>query len=205
MKTKDKIFCVGLPPAFAAALAEALGASAMLAPAPTGADLALCPASAAVLPENLSPAVPRLTIDLSRPQRLGGILRRARQMIDSPAFYLEDIALGAAIFRPQEKTISAAKDGEESSAALTDKEVDILLCLARQGGQTLKRDALLHHVWRYQPGVDTHTLETHVYRLRQKLAALGGFEDLLLTDEDGGYRLSVSPSAASGDDAFDGA
>jgi DNA-binding winged helix-turn-helix (wHTH) protein len=195
MKTKDKICCTGLPTALLAALAEAFGTAADIAAAPAGADLALYPAGSAA-PEGLSPAVPRLVLDLRRPQRLGGILRRARQMIDSPAFYLDDIALGAALFQPQEKTISAAGYAGSGSAGLTDKEVDILLCLARLDGQTLKRDALLHHVWRYQPGVDTHTLETHVYRLRQKLAALGGLENLLLTDEDGGYRLSLSPTPA---------
>ncbi|MFN7114966.1 MAG: helix-turn-helix domain-containing protein [Alphaproteobacteria bacterium] len=196
MKTKDKICCSALPPALAGALEEALGAAADITAAPEGADLALYPADGAA-PQGLSPAVPRLTLDLRRPQRLGGILRRVRQMIESPAFYLDDIVLGAAVFQPQEKTIFAAADAAAGSAGLTDKEVDILLCLARQDGRTLKRDALLHHVWRYQPGVDTHTLETHVYRLRQKLAALGGLENLLLTDDDGGYRLSVSPAAAA--------
>ncbi|MDP2205871.1 MAG: helix-turn-helix domain-containing protein [Alphaproteobacteria bacterium] len=195
MKTKDKICCCALPAPLLAALAEAFGPAANISSAPAGADLALYAAGSAP-PEGLSPAVPCLVLDLQTPQRLGGILRRARQMIESPAFYLGDIALGDAIFQPQEKTISAAGDTGSGSAGLTDKEVDILLCLARQDGQTLKRDALLHYVWRYQPGVDTHTLETHVYRLRQKLSALGGLENLLLTDEDGGYRLSVSPAAA---------
>lgn len=197
MKTKDKIRCHGLPAALTAALAEAFTPAAELCE--TAADLVLYPAHQAP-PEGLSPAVPRLGIDLSAPQRLGALLRRARQMIDTPAFYLDDIALGTAIFQPQEKTVTLADGG--ASTALTDKEVDILLCLARQDGRTLKREELLRHVWRYQPGVDTHTLETHVYRLRQKLAALGGLENLLLTDEDGGYRLSVSAAAvpaAAGD------
>jgi len=196
MKTKDKICCHGLPAALTAALAEAFSPVAELCE--TGGDLVLYPVHQPP-PEGLSPAVPRFGIDLAAPQRLGGILRRARQMIDTPAFYLDDIALGSAVFQPQEKTISATAGGE--SATLTDKEVDILLCLTRQDGKTLKREELLRHVWRYQPGVDTHTLETHVYRLRQKLAALGGLENLLLTDEDGGYRLSVSAAATplSGD------
>jgi DNA-binding winged helix-turn-helix (wHTH) protein len=191
MKTRDKICCTALPAALETALAEAFGESATLTPVPAGADLALSSADVP-WPQSLSPAVPRLALDLRRPQRLGDILRRARQMIDSPSFYLDDIALGAAVFSPQEKTLSAAGN----STPLTDKEADILLCLARQDGQKTKREALLHRVWRYQPGVDTHTLETHVYRLRQKLAALGGLEDLLLTDEDGGYRLSSPPAAA---------
>lgn len=192
MKTKDKICCGNLPPALEAALAESFGKTADFSAAVTGADLALHAAGAAP-PAGLSPAVPRLVIDLGTPQRLGSLIRRARQMIDTPAFYLDDIALGPAIFQPQEKTIRLPG---QPPTALTDKEVDILLSLARLNGGALKRDDLLRHVWRYQPGVDTHTLETHVYRLRQKLAAMGGLENLLVTDEDGGYRLSVLPAAA---------
>lgn len=195
MKTKDKICCAALPSAFEAALAEAFGKTADFSADPVGADLVFYAAGSAA-PAGLSPAVPRLILDLRQTQRLGSLLRRARQMIDTPAFYLEDITLGPAVFQPQEKNIRLPG---HAPTALTDKEVDILLCLARLHGNALKREDLLRHVWRYQPGVDTHTLETHVYRLRQKLAAMGGLENLLITDEDGGYRLSVSPLPAAVD------
>lgn len=198
MKTKDKIFCAGLPPALDAALAEALAAHAEPTADSRQADL-LITAPAAPLPAGLSPAVPRLNIDTARPQRLGDLVRRARQMIDAPAFYIDDLSIGTGHFRPQEKTMTA-EDG--TAAALTDKEVDILVCLAQRGGDVLRRDDLLRYVWRYQPGIDTHTLETHVYRLRQKLAALKGLESLLQTDDDGGYRLSlpVVPATPDADD-----
>lgn len=199
MKTKDKIFCAGLPPALYAALAEALAAHAEPAADSRQADI-LITVPAAPLPAGLSPAVPRLNVDTARPQRLGDLVRRARQMIDAPAFYIEDLAIGAGIFRPQEKTLTG-EDG--ASIALTDKEVDILVSLAQRGGDVLRRDDLLRHVWRYQPGIDTHTLETHVYRLRQKLATLKGLESLLQTDDDGGYRLSlpIAPAAPEADEA----
>lgn len=196
MKTRDKILCLGLPPALTGALAEAFGPQTELLSAPAAggaADLVIFRAGD-VLPPETSPALPRLGIDIRRPQRLGALLRRCRQMMESPAFYIDDLHIGEALFQPQEKII-AAPDG--TSAALTDKEVDILLCLARHAGQTLRREDLLHRVWRYQSGVDTHTLETHVYRLRQKLSGLGGLENLLATDEDGGYRLSSSVTAAA--------
>lgn len=198
MKTRDKIIYCGLPPALAGALAEALAPQAALAEAVKAADMPadlLIHAAGSPLPEGLSPATPRLGIETGRTQRLGTILRRCRQMMDSPAFYIDDMQIGDALFQPQEKAISAA----QNTAALTDKEVDILLYLARHAGNTLRREDLLHRVWRYQSGVDTHTLETHVYRLRQKLVALGGFENLLATDDDGGYKIAapVTPATES--------
>lgn len=75
--------------------------------------------------------------------------------------------------------------GEE--AKLTDKETDILLYLSRLKTPA-SRDELLREVWQYKDGVTTHTLETHIYRLRQKLAQLLDNKDVLLTDE-GGYYL----------------
>ncbi len=192
MKTKDKIFCTGLPPALENAVIEALAPYAAPIADSRQADI-LIAAPAAPLPAGLSPAVPRLNIDTQRPQRLGDILRRARQMIDAPAFYIDDLSVGSGIFRPQEKTIT---DEDGTLAGLTDKEVDILVCLAQREGTAMRRDDLLRYVWRYQPGIDTHTLETHVYRLRQKISALKGLENLLLTDDDGGYRLSLPVSTA---------
>lgn len=193
MKTRDKIICRGLPQALVGALAAALGPEAEIAAEQDmpDADL-LLHAAAAPPPRTLMPAAPRLGVDTAQPQRLGSLLRRARQMIDAPAFYLDDLSIGPALFQPQEKSITA----QDGKATLTDKEVDILLCLARQGGKALKREDLLRRVWRYQSGVDTHTLETHVYRLRQKLAALGGLDGLLITDDDGGYRLGAPAAPA---------
>lgn len=193
MKTKDKIFYIGLPAALKNAIDEALAPVAETSDHSREADI-LIARSDSPLPPDISPAVPRLNIDTARPQRLGSLIRRAQQMIDAPAFYIDDLGFGSGRFRPQEKSLTA-EDG--STAALTDKEVDILVCLAQRGGDALRRDDLLRHVWRYQPGVDTHTLETHVYRLRQKLAALKGLENLLVTDDDGGYRLALPVVSAA--------
>lgn len=194
MKTKDKIFCQDLPDAFCGALGEALPQVAgMITDNAATADLFLA-APLSVAPSALSPAVPRLNIDLSRPQRIGDLLRRIRQMLDTPAFYMDDLLLGGGLFQPQEKNLIAANG---DAAALTEKEVDILLYLARRPQEVTRREDLLVQVWRYQPGVDTHTLETHIYRLRQKLAALPGLAGLLTTDDDGGYRLSLPVSAGA--------
>jgi DNA-binding response OmpR family regulator len=86
----------------------------------------------------------------------------------------------------------AAKEGED--IALTDREVDILAYLVRHRQAPVSRDMLLKNVWQYQEGVDTHTLETHIYRLRQKIEASADEPRLLLTVE-GGYRLHLPETA----------
>lgn len=73
---------------------------------------------------------------------------------------------------------------------LTEKEVAILRFLHRAAPAPVRRDVLLREVWGYGEGVSTHTLETHVYRLRRKIGAKGGGAGFLRTEE-GGYRLVV--------------
>ena len=71
---------------------------------------------------------------------------------------------------------------------LTEKESDILNYLCRAGGKTVKREKLLQDVWGYKSGIDTHTLETHIYRLRQKIESGSQKPEFLLSDKHG-YRL----------------
>jgi DNA-binding response OmpR family regulator len=71
---------------------------------------------------------------------------------------------------------------------LTEKETAMLRYLYRDGQKPVARDVLLHEVWGYNSGVTTHTLETHIYRLRQKVEQDAANPTLLLTDA-GGYKL----------------
>jgi len=71
---------------------------------------------------------------------------------------------------------------------LTDKETAILKYLYRAGDRIVGRDVLLDEVWGYNANVTTHTLETHVYRLRQKIEPDPSSAQILVT-EPGGYRL----------------
>ena len=71
---------------------------------------------------------------------------------------------------------------------MTDKEAQILKFLYLHGDRVVSRDELLDEVWGYNAGVTTHTLETHVYRLRQKIENDPSNAEILVT-EPGGYRL----------------
>jgi DNA-binding response OmpR family regulator len=92
--------------------------------------------------------------------------------------------IGPYTFRPSAKLLigEAAK-----KIRLTEKETNILKFLHRSG-ETVPRETLLHEVWGYNPAVTTHTLETHIYRLRQKIEIDPSRARLLVT-ESGGYRL----------------
>ena len=92
--------------------------------------------------------------------------------------------IGPYTFRPSAKVLLDAAD---KKIRLTEKETNILKFLYRSG-ETVPRETLLHEVWGYNPAVTTHTLETHIYRLRQKIETNPGQARLLVT-ESGGYRL----------------
>jgi len=96
-------------------------------------------------------------------------------------------AIGPYSFRPGAKMLV---DENERKIRLTEKETNILKFLYRSGGRTVERDTLLREVWGYNPGVTTHTLETHIYRLRQKIEPDPGQARILVT-ETGGYRLAA--------------
>ena len=93
--------------------------------------------------------------------------------------------LGPYEFRPAAKVLV---DEKQKKIRLTEKETSILKYLYRAGEKPVARDELLAEVWGYNAGVTTHTLETHVYRLRQKIEPDPTNAKLLLT-EAGGYRL----------------
>lgn len=92
--------------------------------------------------------------------------------------------IGPYTFRPSAKMLLNAGG---KKIRLTEKETNILKFLYRSG-ETVARDTLLHEVWGYNPAVTTHTLETHIYRLRQKIEENPGQAQILIT-ESGGYRL----------------
>ncbi|WP_114286380.1 response regulator transcription factor [Candidatus Halocynthiibacter alkanivorans] len=93
--------------------------------------------------------------------------------------------LGPYTFKPAMKMLITEDDRK---VRLTEKETNILKFLYRSTEGVVPRDVLLHEVWGYNAGVTTHTLETHIYRLRQKIEPDPSNARLLVT-ESGGYRL----------------
>jgi DNA-binding response OmpR family regulator len=93
--------------------------------------------------------------------------------------------IGRFSFRPAQKLMT---DEKGAKIRLTEKETSILKFLYRAGEKPVTRDVLLTKVWGYNSGVTTHTLETHIYRLRQKVERDPSNAELLVT-EGGGYKL----------------
>ena len=93
--------------------------------------------------------------------------------------------LGPYTFKPSAKMLITE---DQKKIRLTEKETNILKFLYRSTEGVVPRDVLLHEVWGYNAGVTTHTLETHIYRLRQKIEPNPSKARLLVT-EAGGYRL----------------
>jgi DNA-binding response OmpR family regulator len=94
-------------------------------------------------------------------------------------------SIGHYSFKPASKVLI---DERGSKIRLTEKETSILKFLYRAGEKVVSREVLLHEVWGYNPSVTTHTLETHIYRLRQKIEKDPSNAELLVT-ETGGYKL----------------
>lgn len=95
-------------------------------------------------------------------------------------------SIGPYTFRPAAKMLVDSGGGK---IRLTEKETAILKYLYRAGDRIVTRDVLLSEVWGYNSGVTTHTLETHIYRLRQKIERDPSHAELLIT-EAGGYKLA---------------
>jgi DNA-binding response OmpR family regulator len=123
---------------------------------------------------------------VTKPFRFSVLLARMRAALRQHD-QSEDVVftIGPYSFQPAAKMLEAP-DG--AKVRLTDKETSILKYLYRQGPKTITREILLKEVWGYNNRVTTHTLETHIYRLRQKIERDPSNARLLVTEE-GGYRL----------------
>jgi DNA-binding response OmpR family regulator len=129
---------------------------------------------------------------ITKPVRLNELQARLRAQLR--AFDNCDDAvfmIGEYSFRPSAKLLH--DNVKNRRLRLTEKETAILKFLHRAGARAVARPTLLEQVWGYNAKVTTHTLETHIYRLRQKLER-NPAECRLLVTEDGGYRLMTAPS-----------
>ncbi len=123
---------------------------------------------------------------VTKPFRFGVLLARIRAHLRQHEHSEDAIfKVGPYTFKPSAKML-VREDAKK--VRLTEKETAIIKFLYRAGEQVVSRDVLLHDVWGYNAGVTTHTLETHIYRLRQKIERDPAHAEILVT-EGGGYKL----------------
>ena len=123
---------------------------------------------------------------VTKPFRFAVLLARVRAQLRQHEQSEDAVfAIGPYTFRPSAKLLLTDAG---SKVRLTEKETSILKYLYRAGEKAVSREILLQEVWGYNSGVTTHTLETHIYRLRQKIEPDPSNAELLVT-ETGGYKL----------------
>jgi len=123
---------------------------------------------------------------VTKPFRFAVLLARVRAQLRQHE-QSEDatFTVGPYTFKPSQKLLIDQRGGK---IRLTEKEASIVKYLFRADQRVITRDVLLEEVWGYNSGVTTHTLETHVYRLRQKIEKDPSKAEILVT-ESGGYKL----------------
>ena len=122
-----------------------------------------------------------------KPFRLGVLLARIRAQLRQHEQSEDAVfSIGPYVFKPSAKQL--IDEERDVKVRLTEKEVAILKYLYRMGEKVVTREVLLDEVWGYNAEVATHTLETHIYRLRQKFEPDPTNARILVT-EAGGYRL----------------
>ena len=124
---------------------------------------------------------------IAKPFRLAELLARLRAQLRIYENSEDAVfTIGPYTFRPSAKLLQ--EPIKNRRIRLTEKEAAILKFLYRAGTRSVQRQVLLNEVWGYNAAVTTHTLETHIYRLRQKIEPDPANARLLVT-EGGGYRL----------------
>lgn len=122
------------------------------------------------------------------PLRYGAVIDHIEKLISDWELSKEHpsvIKIGPYKFLPSESLLRREEDNSE--IILTEKERDILLTLYQSGEQGVDRKTLLQKIWGFSEKIETHTLETHIYRLRQKIEPDPSFPVCILTSEEG-YR-----------------
>ncbi len=120
------------------------------------------------------------------PLRLGQLVEYARKLIAQKEQHkkLAPIRFGDDIFFDP-RTYFLNHKTDKKHILLTKKEAEIILFLSKNVDKSVSRQDMLDEVWGYASTVETHTLETHIYRLRQKLKNEFGLDDFLVTNDEG--------------------
>ncbi|WP_438721672.1 response regulator transcription factor [Bartonella rochalimae] len=124
---------------------------------------------------------------VTKPFRFSVLLARIRAQLRQYEHNEDSFDLGPYIFKPREKFLI---DQRNNIINLTEKETAILKYLYETRDKIVSRETLLEHVWGYNANIITHTLETHIYRLRKKIEKDPSKAKILVTDHNG-YRLNL--------------
>lgn len=126
---------------------------------------------------------------ITKPFRLGTLMARVKELIEPPAHALmAPVEVGPFTFHPETRALEHRPSG--ASNRLTEKESLILIELLLAGEAPVDRSTLLERVWGHDTRIRTHTLETHIWRLRRKLGEDRSQARILL-NVPGGYRLKA--------------
>ncbi|AGA64008.1 DNA-binding response regulator [Liberibacter crescens BT-1] len=120
---------------------------------------------------------------VKKPFRFSILISRIRSQLRQHK--KNSLTIGSYIFQPDYKLITNTS-GEKIH--LTEKEVDIIFCLYNAQQKVISRDTILRKVWGYNAKITTHTLETHIYRLRKKIEHNPANKEIIIT-ENGGYKI----------------
>ncbi len=145
------------------------------------------------------PGVPHLLIGgrsedgheaLSLPLRAGVMMDRVRYMLSGRDRFAQGETITFLTYTLNSEDGMLSDIASARQVRLTDKEKLILMLLYAAPERSMDRKSLLQDVWGYAETAETHTLETHLYRLRQKLEDGLALKDLIVT-KDGIYTLKV--------------
>jgi DNA-binding response OmpR family regulator len=124
---------------------------------------------------------------IAKPFRINELLARLRaQLREFDSSEDATFPIGPYTFHPSKKLLRDS--ATDRRILLTEKEAAVLKYLYRSNDRAVDREKLLHDVWGYNDGITTHTIETHIYRLRKKLEPDPRRPALLVTERNG-YRL----------------
>lgn len=114
----------------------------------------------------------------SHPFKLLDLLSHLKNLL-----YSQEISFSHFVLKLREKTLTNLKTKED--LRLTEKECQLLRLFSLNKGEDVSKERLLKEVWMYHPEAETHTLETHIYRLRQKIEGDPNAPQILLNGKEG--------------------